>query len=109
MADYEDPTANWQRLLDTQTFLTAVGRGQAPLPGPDFYREHARHIAQYMTVITNTEDCDQEVVPYLDQLIDDFGHKGYFPLNVYLIACTKLIGAKLDYDLERQLSALSFF
>ena len=108
MANYDDPVANWQRLIDTRTYLSAVVRGQEPLPEPNFYREHALHIHQYLIVVTETSECDQEVVPYLEQLIDDFGHKGYFPLNVYLIACIKLIGAKEDYDLERQLSRLCF-
>jgi hypothetical protein len=106
MADYSDPAANWQRLVNTQAALQAIGKGQAPLPGPDFYAEHIAHIRQYLIVVTETPDCDQEVVPYLEQLLEDYYYKRNFPLNVYLIACTKLMGAKEDYDLQCSLSAL---
>ena len=106
MADYSDPVANWRRLVDTQALLVAVAKGELQIPDPNFYREHALHIHQYLIVITNTSECNQEVVPYLEQLIEDFGHKGHFPLSIYLIACTKLMGAKEDYDLQSALNAL---
>lgn len=108
MTDYDDPVANWLRLVDTHRYLSSVAQGHLPLPDPHFYREHALHIHKYLMVITNTPECNHEVVPYLQQLIDEFDHKDYFPLNVYLIACNKLMGAKEEYDLEQQLSALSF-
>jgi hypothetical protein len=86
----------------------AIAKGQVPLPGPDFYSEHIAHIRQYLIVVIETPDCDQEVVPYLEQLLEDYNYKRNFPLNVYLIACTKLMGAKEDYDLQFSLNALSF-
>ena len=105
MADYTDPSANWRRLINTQAALLAIARGEE-IPGPDFYAEHIAHIRQYLIVVTETSDCNQEVVPYLEQLLEDYSNKRNFPLNVYLIACTRLMGAKEDYDLQCSLNAL---
>jgi hypothetical protein len=105
--DHDDGYKNWTRLVQTQVYLRTYFAGRTLPPPREFYGIHYNIIHQYLKVVLGTPDADQEVVPYLEQLIEDYNQKFYFDLNVYLIACTKLMGAKEDYDFLKEMQDLT--
>jgi hypothetical protein len=105
--DHDDPCKNWQRLVQTQVYLRTYFAGRALPPDRQFYNVHNLIIRQYLKVLQGTPDCNQEVAPYLEQLIEDYDQKFYFDLDVYLIACTKLMGTKEDYDFQKSIEELT--
>ncbi len=106
-ADHDDPYQNWTRLVQTQVYLRTYFAGRALPPPREFYNIHSIIIRQYLNVVRGTPDADQEVAPYLEQLIEDYEQKSYFDLNVYMIACTKLMGTKEDYDFNKSMKDLT--
>jgi hypothetical protein len=102
-----DPHENWKRLIATQVYLRTYFAGRALPPDRQWYNTHNFLIKDYLKVVLHTSECNQEVVPYFDQLLDEYRVNGYFDLKVYLQASDLLIGTKEEYDLQLTLGDLS--
>lgn len=105
--DTSDAHENWKRLIATQVYLRTYFAGRALEPDLDWFSAHNLLIKEYLKVVLHTSECNQEVVPYFDQLLDQFRILGIFDLKVYLNACNLLIDTKEEYDLQLTLANIS--
>ena len=105
--DYSDPYQNWLRLKATFEHLKAVAERRVTADQhPNYYSEHIQHIKQYLSVLYETTEADQRAVPYFEELTEQYAIQGYFDLGIYFIAVSHLIGAKDDYDFQKDFESM---